>query len=339
MLVTLLTSGFALFLMCAVLLTFELITFRKTVAADVDVLARILSLNSTAALAFANEEDATEVLSAVSAEQEVIAAAIYDSDHDLFATYRSNRAQHMIPPHPERDGHHFEGNHLRVFQPILQDGRRIGTIYLLADLAPMYSRFWVYGASILAVSICSALGSLALSSLLHKRISTPILELAEVSRAVSGNEDCTVRAKKYGEDELGRLTDAFNTMLARIGESRSALAASEERLRLALEGSKTGTWDWNLATGEVVWDHYMYPLFGHTEGDFAGTLESVIEVIHPDDRAELERQLWAAVEYKTELNITFRAIAEDGAERFMISRGRAFSCEWGQHGHHREQAD
>ena len=60
------------------------------------------------------------------------------------------------------------------------------------------------------------------------------------------------------------LTDAFNRMLMRIGESNAALAAGEERLRLALEGSRTGTWDWNIETGRITWDDYMYPLFGRS---------------------------------------------------------------------------
>src|SRR2546428_13011400 len=149
----------------------------------------------------------------------------------------------------------------------------------------MYSRFPVYGLLLLLVGVCSSLAAMGLSARLQRHISQPILELAKVATADSERHDYSVRGTKHGADEIGQLTDAFNEMLARIGESNAALAASEERLRLALEGSQTGTWDWNLLTNRVTWDDYMYPLFSRTKADFDGTMDSVITVIHPDDRS------------------------------------------------------
>jgi signal transduction histidine kinase/ActR/RegA family two-component response regulator len=120
-----------------------------------------------------------------------------------------------------------------MFAPIFQQGTRLGTIYLQADLGAMYSRFRVYGLLLLLVGVCSTLAAMALLARLQRRISSPILELAKVATAVSRDQDYSVRATKQGRDEIGQLTDAFNEMLARIGESRAALAASEEDLRLA----------------------------------------------------------------------------------------------------------
>ena len=128
----------------------------------------------------------------------------------------------------------------------------------------MYSRFAVYGLLLLLVGGCSSLGAITLTTTLQRRISVPILELAKVASSVSQRPDYSVRAIRHGADEIGQLTDAFNHMLVRIGESNAALAAGEERLRLALEGSRTGTWDWNFSTGRISWDDYMYPLYGRT---------------------------------------------------------------------------
>jgi signal transduction histidine kinase/ActR/RegA family two-component response regulator len=68
---------------------------------------------------------------------------------------------------------------------------------------------------------------------LQRHVSSPVLELAKVATAVSKDRDYSVRATKQSEDEIGQLTEAFNEMLARIGESNAALAASEEDLRNA----------------------------------------------------------------------------------------------------------
>ena len=77
-LVILLASGFALLLMGSALITYEVITFRKSLAVNMGVLAEIIGSNSTASLAFRDAKSANEILSALSAEHQVTAAAIYD---------------------------------------------------------------------------------------------------------------------------------------------------------------------------------------------------------------------------------------------------------------------
>jgi signal transduction histidine kinase/ActR/RegA family two-component response regulator len=238
MLVMLLTSSFALLLMGSALITYELVTFRRALAVNIGVLAQIIGSNSTAALAFDDAKSAREILAALSAEQQITSAAIYDQRGRIFASFPVGVPISEFPKRPGSDGHMFERAHLVMFQPILQEGTRLGTIYLEADLGEMYSRFGVYGTLLLLVSGCSFLGAMGLSATLQRRISLPILELAEVATAVSERQDYSVRGTKHGADEIGQLTEAFNQMLTRIGESNAALTASEERLRLALEGSQ-----------------------------------------------------------------------------------------------------
>jgi signal transduction histidine kinase/ActR/RegA family two-component response regulator len=235
MLVTLLGSGFALFLMGSALITYELVTFRRSLAVNIGVLAEIVGSNSTAALAFQDAKSAREILSALSAEGQVREAAIYDNKGKIFARFPTSAPVSNFPRAPGVDGHRFEKAHLDMFRPIVQEGSRLGTIYLQADLGGMYSRIGVYGTLLLVVTACASLGAIGLTTTLQKRISQPILELATVATAVSERQDYSVRATKHGADEIGQLTEAFNQMLTRIGESSTALMASEERLRLALE--------------------------------------------------------------------------------------------------------
>ena len=324
MLVILLTSSFALFLMGTALIIYERVTFRRALAVNIGVLAQIVGSNSTAALAFDDPKNAREILAALAAEHQITAAAIYDQRRRIFASFPDTLPLAEFPQQPGPDGHKFDQAHLVMFQPISQNGTRLGTIYLQADLGELYSRFSVYGALLLLVIACSFLGAMAISATLQRGISLPILELANVATAVSERHDYSVRGTKHGADEIGQLTDAFNEMLARLGESNAALAASEERLRLALEGSQTGTWDWNLLTNRVSWDDYMYPLFSRTKAEFDGTMDSVITVIHPDDRSMLKRALRQAVEEKRDLDVGFRVVDADGAVRHMASRGRVF---------------
>src|SRR2546423_9080986 len=177
-LVILLTSTFALWLMGTALITYEFVTFRRGLAANMSVLAQIVGSNSTAALAFDDAANAREILAALSVEHQVTAAAVYDQKDKLFARFPETIAPEEFPPHPGPDGDHFDRSRLTMFQPILQGGTRLGTIYLQADLGEMYARFRVYGLLMLLVSACAFLGALALSARLQRRISQPILDLA-----------------------------------------------------------------------------------------------------------------------------------------------------------------
>ena len=324
MLVILLTNGFVLLLMGSALITYELVTFRRSLATNMGVLANIIGANGPGAIAFQDPRSAQGILAALSAEQQVTKAAIYDEDGKIFALFPTALSVADFPHYPRADGYRFDRAHLAMFQPILQEGTRLGTIYLQADLGEMYSRFIVYGLLLLFVGAASSLGSIVLTTTLQQRITVPILELARVAGSVSDRPDYSVRAIKHGSDEIGYLTDAFNRMLMRIGESNAALAAGEERLRLAFEGSRTGTWDWNIGTGCITWDDHMYPLFGRTKKDFDGTMQSFLQIVHPGDRAQLERATQYAIERKRTIDVDFRIVDLDGTIRHMASRGRVF---------------
>ena len=222
------------------------------------VLARIIGSNSTSVLASQDRRTAQQILAALAAERRVTKGAIYDREGNIFARFPTNLPISHFPIKIGAEGYRFQPAHLTLFQPIRQDQTRLGTIYLQADLNEMYSRFAAYGLLLLLVGGCSSLAAITLTATLQRRISVPILELAKVASSVSQRPDYSVRAIRHGADEIGQLTDAFNHMLVRIGESNAALAAGEERLRLALEGSRTGTWDWNFSTGRIRWDDYMW---------------------------------------------------------------------------------
>jgi PAS domain S-box-containing protein len=329
-LVILVTSSFALLLMGSALITYELVTFRRSLTTNLGVLARIVGSNSTAALAFGDRKNAQEILNALEAERQITAAAIYDESGAIFASFPETRARSEFPIRPGRDGHAFETAHFSMFQPIELEGTRLGTIYVRADLGEMYSRLSVYGTLLAFVAACSFLGALVLSRTLQRHISEPILALTKVATAVSERQDYSVRAEKHGSDEIAQLTEAFNQMLTRIGESNAALAASEQRLRLALEGAQTGTWDWNVGNQTILWDDYMYPLYGQTREALGGRLEDAMQLVHPEDRDLVNNATRVALENRQDLDVSFRIVHPDGSIRHMVSRGRAFYDEHGK---------
>ena len=222
--ILLLISGLVLLLTSAAFVTYQVVTFRQTMRNNLAIRARILAANSTAALAFANEADARELLDALKYDPHMVAAALYDRNGRVLATYPAAPTDDRIPAAPRPDGYRFEGARLVGFTPVAQGGnQRLGTLYLASDTKAVSDALRLSGIIAIVVLAIALLAAYALAAGLQGRISAPILALAETATAASTRQDYSLRAPKFGEDELGTLTDAFNQMLGRIEEQKKEL--------------------------------------------------------------------------------------------------------------------
>src|ERR1043166_8962654 len=95
--VTMLTSIVVVGITVTAFMTYDVITFRDSMVRSLKTLAQITADNSTAALAFHIEKDATERLSALRLEPQIVGAALYDSDGKLFAVYPTNAPAGLLP--------------------------------------------------------------------------------------------------------------------------------------------------------------------------------------------------------------------------------------------------
>lgn len=212
----LLATAAVLLFTCASFFAYEWLTYRRTAVRTLTTLGEVISTNSTAALAFDNPEAVGEILGALRAEPDVAAAVIYTRTGSVFARYPATLPAAAIPPAMAEPAIEFTFSSLTTFQPVTQNGARLGTLYLRSDLGTMMSRFRLYAALVLLVAGCSLLVSFLLSRSLQDQITEPILHLAESARIVTGRRDYAVRAVKHSDDEIGELTDAFNEMLSEI---------------------------------------------------------------------------------------------------------------------------
>jgi signal transduction histidine kinase len=232
MTVILVTSGAVLAVTCGTLFTYELVTFRQAMVRSLLTLAQATAVNSTAALAFANQDDAADVLSGLAADPHIVSAALYDKSGQLFATYANRQAADpAFENAPGEDGYRFGLTDLVLHEPVVLDNRRLGTLQLRSDLGAMYERMAVYGSVVLAAILLSGVVALVLAARLQRRITDPVLALARTATSVSESQDYSVRATRFGDDELGHLTDEFNAMLARVQQQDRALHDQGDALR------------------------------------------------------------------------------------------------------------
>src|SRR2546428_12259365 len=82
-----LTSGLALLLACAAFLAYDIVSFRVRMVGDLETLAQVVGDNSTAAITFNDPEAAEEVLGALRAKRDIIAAFLFMPDGRIFASY------------------------------------------------------------------------------------------------------------------------------------------------------------------------------------------------------------------------------------------------------------
>jgi len=126
----------------------------------------------------------------------------------------------------------------------------------------------------------------------------------------------------FGPDGTPQLAYGSAVDISRERQMESALTESECRLKLALEGSRQGVWDWNLQTGEIYFSPEWKALLGYRPDEIENNATAWDQLIHPEDRpraqARLDRYLRReAASYAAD----FRVQCQDGRYRWVHARG------------------
>jgi signal transduction histidine kinase len=231
-LLSVLASGSALILACGVFVVYEAQTFRDAMVKTISTQAKMVGYNSAAAILFGEPQSATETLTALSAEADILSAGIYTRDGKLFASYvrdsRTPSAASTLPvlQRMQPDGHQFEGDHLDLSRQVIFGGEVIGIVAIRADLTTLKIR----QARYIGIAVVVLLISILVSLWFQRGISQPILKLAATARSVSRVKDFSIRARADSRDEVGLLVETFNEMLDRIQAQNKELQRAHNEL-------------------------------------------------------------------------------------------------------------
>ena len=240
MLIILGSCAAALLAAAAVEATFRLLTERSDFRRDVAMLARVIASNTTAAVAFQDEEAVQEVLATLRENPTVRSAGIWLPDGRMFCRYGEAETLPRLETRTRSPRADFDGLMLRHLEPLMLDGERIGTLSLRADARPELLRAARYdGLILLAVIGISVLTAYLVSKRLQTAISTPIRRLADTAAKIALEKDYTLRAEKFSADEVGAFTDVFNYMLGETEQHNGAMRREiAERIRAEQEVDK-----------------------------------------------------------------------------------------------------
>ena len=101
-------------------------------------------------------------------------------------------------------------------------------------------------------------------------------------------------------------------------------SSEQERLSLALSSAEMGTWDWDVHTGVMWWDEGMHALFALTPGNFKGSYEEFLGLIHEEDRESIRAEFTHAIAERTPVDTEFRVSwPSDGSLHVVRIRSRA----------------
>lgn len=234
-LLNMLVSGATLLLACSAFGAYELTTFRATTVRSLSIQAEIVGANSASALLFNDAKAAENTVSALRAAPAILSGGIYTRDGQTLAAYRRNPGERALPPPwlppGQTEAHWFTGSELSLVRAIVFQDKPIGTVYIRSDLREMNDRLFKYAGIVAAVLLLSMLAALALSSIVQRSATRPILALAETARIVSRDKNYSLRSPTIGnKDEVSVLIQAFNQMLTQIQQRDAALQTAQENL-------------------------------------------------------------------------------------------------------------
>jgi PAS domain S-box-containing protein len=117
-----------------------------------------------------------------------------------------------------------------------------------------------------------------------------------------------------------RLEDALDASAALAEE----IEARDDRLELMLAASGTGFWEWDIASGDLVWSDAIFEQHGLPPGGDAPDFPAYLEMLHPDDREPFQAAIAEALAGGRTFDIEFRVLWPDGSTHWTRGSARVF---------------
>ncbi len=319
--------------------------FVERTAAQAELVATTIS----AAVTFEDRKGAVEILRGLGVDRDVVATCVHSADGAHFADYTRDASESPRYCDTLEYGHRFTDNLLVMVRPIRLAERDIGRVYVTYDLAHLQVQTLMQ-TLVMAATMLLAVGlAVIIGSRIGRVISRPVTELCESAASIARTRDYSIRADKFGNDELGRLTDAFNDMLGHIERGDAALRRSRrdledivERRTAALRDSEARIRAVIEDVDAILWEARTEPwqyefvsrraetLLGYPPGVWKLDADFRRRLIHPDDYERTLRASREAIAQRTEYRIEYRAIRADGGELWVRDVVRVVSQHTGQ---------
>ena len=135
------------------------------------------------------------------------------------------------------------------------------------------------------------------SDLLRTGESTPLLD-TKITMLDGTTREVSITSSALVRDERTVLVTFMQDITA-LKEAHRDLVVSRERLQLALDAAQDGVWDWNVQTGEVIYNEAWARMLGYELEELDPRIETWESLVHPADRERAKRTLNDHLEGRT----------------------------------------
>jgi len=264
-------TGLALVILSSAFVGQDLYEFGRSWLDDLTVRTETLAAASRSTLERGDEAVAEEQLASATAAAGIDCAFLYARDGEVLATSSASAPDVCsAPPAPYAAGFELGRTHFALSRLVVDDGELLGSLQLVADLRPVYTRMAIDGGIQLAVVgvIMWIVG--AFVSRLQRKIARPIIDLTETVRRISAEKSFSERVERNGTGEVVTLVKVFNELFGEIQKRDRQLSESDQRMRAILESIADGIVTTNSGHTIEIVNNAAEEMFGYQACEMIG---------------------------------------------------------------------
>jgi signal transduction histidine kinase/DNA-binding NarL/FixJ family response regulator len=235
-LIIVLTSTIAIVTGLTISVYYNIFRMKNELRENAHFSAAMIGQYSAAPLLFGFRTEAEEILSKLESMPSIVDACLFEPDSvTVFAAYHRDKQTDFVFPAPQTKTDVFSGGYFHVFQPIAYKGQFCGTIFFRISTDSVSRSIHAELTVMLVIIILMIIFVSLTANRLQKHISLPILNLATLTREISGGREYKEMLQYKGNDEIGILYRNFDKMLQQIFQREHERDAAEVRLKIVNE--------------------------------------------------------------------------------------------------------
>lgn len=165
------------------------------------------------------------------------------------------------------------------------DGKVLGQVSVYASDTPLFNKLRdVLVEELVTIFVLATALSVLLITVLRRYF---LRSIKHIDAAIKNCDQDGIPLNPLPDapyQEVRVLSSTINTMLESIKESKARRAIERIRLQNAITGTRTGTWEWNVSTGETAFNERWAEIVGYALEELEPvSIETWMKFVHPDD--------------------------------------------------------